>query len=724
MARLGGLFENQGIRPSASGEIQRPNTSNSIESQLKRITSILDATGKTSQKQLNSLQEELEEQRRHEEARERLNRNDRVSPNSSGAPSGSGENPNRVSPQDRLGMHNILNNLKGLRQGIMEGLSEGFANSSMSASFGAMKANPYAAAAGMLEEGLRAAFVQTREQMAVQNETLIDLQRNTGGLIDAGRIGADVYGNLTKRSRSLMTEANRANVSLDDVKDSLASVATAGFGNYMGVGYDIDKSQMELKNLGIDAARIKKLYNTDIIPAVGGLMKNFGYKSITQVKDIMIAGVQQARAQGIDPAGFSLNMQRIVDLSGKIHFKNGVKGMKDMALYATKLGLSIDDVAEGIFKMKNFQDVFVEQQKLMSLGFGASAAATGNIFALTQQGQHQEALNATYAALGEDFKNNIGGFDGQNLTMKGIQQLEAAGLEKDQITAFEKLLRQEAELGLSIEQLTGSINNLSERDAAALARIEEMNITTAEAWKQTMGELRSNWTDFLANTTAPLVEGLTGILSSKNQRTQLNAARNEAGMSWWEKVMAKKKSEKVINEIMSDESLTPEQRGKAITLYQAAELKAAKASAEIAMNKKIALKSETKTGVDSIVDINKYLQKLVGTTGDELGIRQQLNKELEEQLNAQEKLTNKAQDVDWNIVLGKAIDNLVNRAPDLDGLLIKPPRIQPGTVVLPKTQTSTITSQTTNTQQQAPVVNVNVNQSNDLINETKASIAN
>ena len=125
-----------------------------------------------------------------------------------------------------------------------------------------------------------AAIVQAAYgQILEMNNALIDLQRATGGVITATKLGYDVYGNAKNGMDSLKTAAIAANVSIGQISEALQSLYSNGFSTSMiGIDKSLDSTGKALADFGIQSAEMKKMYQADIGPAVQGFMKNFGMK--------------------------------------------------------------------------------------------------------------------------------------------------------------------------------------------------------------------------------------------------------------------------------------------------------------------------------------------------------------------------------------------------------------------------------------------------------------
>ena len=167
----------------------------------------------------------------------------------------------------------------------------------------------------------------TYEMMQEQNEAMIKLERATGGLASAATLGTNRFGKLEGSISTIGDVTRRANISLEEFSDAMTAFYADGGGHTMGTG-DLRQRKTAMMDLGVWGARIKKLYGADIIPAIRTLFQNWGQDGIMSLTDMMHDGVMQAKAEGLDPEQFAKNMNDVAKMSGKLTFKNGVKGMK------------------------------------------------------------------------------------------------------------------------------------------------------------------------------------------------------------------------------------------------------------------------------------------------------------------------------------------------------------------------------------------------------------
>ncbi len=370
----------------------------------------------------------------------------------------------------------------------------------------------------------------TYEMMAEQNEAMVKLERATGGLASAATLGTNRFGKLEGSISTIGDVTRRANISLEEFSDAMTAFYTGGGGHTMGTS-DIRQRKTAMMDLGIWGARIKKLYNADIIPAVRTLFQNWGQDGIMSLTDMMHDGVMQAKAEGLDPEQFAKNMNDVAKMSGKLTFKNGVKGMKDMAMYATKMGVGVDDIASGFSEMNSFTDIFENQARLAAMGFNNLGGAQGKVFGQRMQGDAQGAYMTELEGIVRDLQNQ-GGIDSKtgNLTERGQFMLGPNGLKysQEQIQAVVNVTHGMKNLGLTLKQALKPMNELPDSVKKMLRANEEANKTLGEQWAQTTGEFKAAVTDRMALLFGPFLDKLASWLGKWNAESQSEDAIERA----------------------------------------------------------------------------------------------------------------------------------------------------------------------------------------------------
>jgi len=356
----------------------------------------------------------------------------------------------------------------------------------------------------VIEHSIGDAFKQVLEL----NDSLVKLQRATGGVITSAKLGYDAFGNSTKGMMSLKTATIAANVSMGEFDDAMKSLSSGGFGQTIGAAQDLSKSQEDLSKYGIEAARAMKMYGADLGPSVRNLFQNFG-KGIGEATTLLKDGADKARSLGLNAAAFVKNFEGVTDLVGEVYFST-TEEMTKMAMIATQLGVSVGAMSKGLIKMNGITDLFSQQQKMAALGLDTTAKALSKIYALKQQGKGGEAARVSFAAMAKDMQKQ-GMTKGGAVTQQGIATLEAAGVDKEAIAGIQKLAQQAERTGIDVGQL-GDTSKLSRMQQLKLAHDEAANITLEEQFGQITGLVKQAFIDPLAKLFGPIMKGILNVL--------------------------------------------------------------------------------------------------------------------------------------------------------------------------------------------------------------------
>jgi len=418
-----------------------------------------------------------------------------------------------------------LNEAKGFK-GLAKNMGQTAAETellgtSMGEFMGAVEAGP-AALVAVAATVVAEVSKMTYEMMKEQNEAMINLERSTGGLASAATLGTNSFGRLEGSISTVGDVTRRANISIEQFSEAMQGFFTGGGGHTMGTG-DLRQRKTAMMDLGIWGAKIKKLYGADIIPAIRTLFQNWGQDGIMALTDMMHDGVMQAKAEGLDPEQFAKNMNDVAKMSGKLTFKNGVKGMKDMAMYATKMGVGVDDIANGFSEMNSFTDIFENQAHLGAMGFNNLGGAQGRVYGQRMQGDAQGAYMTEMESIVKDLQNQ-GGIDSKtgDLTAQGQFMLGPNGLKysQEQIQSVINVTHGMKNLGLTLKQALRPMSELPDSVKKMLKANEEANKTLSEQWSQTTGEFKAAVTDRLALLFGPFLDGLSKWLGKWNAESQ------------------------------------------------------------------------------------------------------------------------------------------------------------------------------------------------------------
>jgi phage-related protein len=357
----------------------------------------------------------------------------------------------------------------------------------------------------LLEDSIGGAF----KQVVALNESLIQLQRATGGMITASRLGYDAFGNSTTQVKSLSTSLLAANVDMENFSKAMESLASDGFGQTMGAANNLKNSQIELAKYGIEAARAMKLYGADLGPSVRNLFQNFGV-GIGQATDLLSKGADKAKLLGLNAKEFINNFAAVTALVGDVYFKT-TEEMSKMAMISTQLGVTVGKLAHGMVQMTTITDLFSQQQKTAALGLDTTARALSKIYALRKQGKGAEAVKIEVASIATDLKKaGMIGKEG-TVTTAGLDTLKAAGIDQEAIAGIQKMALQAERTGISLNKL-GDISQLSALERVKLAKDEAANITLQEQFAQITGLVKQSFIDPFAQMFGPALKNLMNVL--------------------------------------------------------------------------------------------------------------------------------------------------------------------------------------------------------------------
>lgn len=358
---------------------------------------------------------------------------------------------------------------------------------------------PWGVLIGAVIVGITKAYQQVMEL----NKQMTELTRGTGGAFDGGG-GFDMLGNASGAGGSLKTQAMMSNVDSGDVIKQVTqlSKSVTRFGANTPAINATKKAMMEF---GVESAKIAKIYGAEIGPAVGNLVKDMGL-SVKDATKNLVDGVAKAKAAGLDAGQFADNMKEATDLMGELTFKDGAAGMQKMALYATKMGMSVNEMVGGMTKMKGLNDLFAKQQEAASLGMHNQAQAMSKIYALQKQGLQAEAAAAEQTAIIADLKAQGMVDDKGIVNQAGLSTLEAMGKSGGDIKSIQRNAAASSQLGLSPEDMLKDISKLSPENARKRQGYERNNRTIEEQGDMILGSFTQTFIDPLAKLIGPIIK--------------------------------------------------------------------------------------------------------------------------------------------------------------------------------------------------------------------------
>lgn len=362
--------------------------------------------------------------------------------------------------------------------------------------------------AGFITDRLVDAFGQVMEL----NKELVNLERSTGGVVSAAKLGYDAMGNSAEGFKSLKTAAIEANISVEEFSGAMKSLVNAGFQE--GILGAIKPATEELQAFGVQAARMQKMYNADLGPAVAKFMNDFGMK-MGDAANFVGNAADKAQSLGLNVQGFMENLTAVANLAGEVYFKSREE-MQKMATIASQLGVSVNTLANGLVKMTNMNDLFSQQQKAASLGLSSLSKNLGQVYALQKTGRGGEAAKLQVTSIAQDLaKQGLINKEGQ-VSQQGIETLSAAGLDKEAIAGIQKMAREAQQSGIALSKL-GDTSKLTKEEQERLAAVQKANMTIGERMNVAWQGFLQKFIDPIANVLGPVIDivvsAFEGIMS-------------------------------------------------------------------------------------------------------------------------------------------------------------------------------------------------------------------
>lgn len=358
---------------------------------------------------------------------------------------------------------------------------------------------------------LTAIFIGAIHQIVALNDDLIKLQRQTGGALNANRLGFDTYGNNKVGGQSLATQAAYNNISTDEVFQGLQGFAE---GQVMGLADDLNNSGKALQDFGVQQGRLIKLYGVSS-QAIANVTKNMTQLYGIGIKDLnksLLHGTDTARKAGVSVNQFFENLSQVSNLVSSIYIKGGAEGLEKLSLTLTKLGISAGTAQKQLDDYKELTDIFEKTNQAVALGLTNYSNNVSKIFARGQLGDVNGALQLKLASLAKDIQTQ-GLFDGNGIQNVGLRQLNAAGLNEEEKKSVLKLLQQNKNLGLSFEKLSGEVKMTAD-EQKELRKEEFKNMTIQEKLMQSWSIFKANFLDPIGQIIGPMLDITLSIVNT------------------------------------------------------------------------------------------------------------------------------------------------------------------------------------------------------------------
>lgn len=360
-------------------------------------------------------------------------------------------------------------------------------------------------------DALISAGTKAVTQLMELNDSLINLQRSTGGVVTAAKLGYDSMGNSINGYKSLKTATIEANVSMAEFSGAIASLVDDSFGATIG---GVKIATGEIAAFGAEAAQMKKYYGADIGPTVRRLYQDYGM-SVKDATKFVGDASDKAQALGLNVAGFVKNLTDVTNLVGEVYFKNREE-MQKMATIASQLGVSVNTLSKGLIKMNGINDLFQQQQRNAALGLGTLSKNLAKIYALRATGKGGEAAKLETTSIAKDMARQGLINKGGEVTQQGIATLEAAGVSKDAIAGISKMAKEAEQTGIPIGKL-GDISKLTADEQSRLEKAQKENMSISERLNIAWDSFMQTFIDPIASLLGPIIESLVsafeGVIS-------------------------------------------------------------------------------------------------------------------------------------------------------------------------------------------------------------------
>ncbi len=356
-------------------------------------------------------------------------------------------------------------------------------------------------------KGVAELFGFALDQIIALNDELIKFNRRMSQSITATSIGFSNMGNggfgmQNIGSVNAITSQNGVGVS-----EFLDSFQAFQKGNIIGLSDKLQESAGALQDYGLTAAKLTKQFSVDATTLgtlTSSLLYNYGMK-IEDINKILKDGTDIAAANGVAVSAFFKNLSEASNLSGQIYISKGTAGLEKMAFLATKLNVSISDMAGFASKYQDYNSLYQRQNLASALGMWQVGKNTARIWADIRVGKVGEAFQEYITSAAKDLKRNNYIDDKGQVDFRGIQSLNAIGATQEEIKAIQNLTRAQKETGATFEELTGQVQaNLMTQ--IAMENFQRKNLTIAERFGQLWDKVKALVIDPIASILGPILD--------------------------------------------------------------------------------------------------------------------------------------------------------------------------------------------------------------------------
>ena len=361
----------------------------------------------------------------------------------------------------------------------------------------------------ILIDAIVALFKEALKQIFDASKMFIDIQRKTSGIVTREQLGYNQVGMTDYGRESIQHKTTAANVSMDQYKDAIGNLFTGPMGQVAGMRDNLATAGKDIDNFGIASARMTKLWNTDITKAVQGLTMGYNL-SLKEATETTQNFSWAAYDLGLNTSTAMANLEKLANGTGKYYFKSK-ENMQNLALLATKLGVSVDDLMEGTSKMNSMTDLFTQQQQLAALGLTSTANSAAKVYALRQTGEEDKAIALQQTSLAKDLVSNRFIDKNGNVTKQGIDTFKANGYSEEMVKAAGRMARDAKAAGVSFEAIADASHRTAE-EQRRIMQVQYQNATLTEKLGMIYNQLIQPFVDMIKGLIGPtIVELIDGL---------------------------------------------------------------------------------------------------------------------------------------------------------------------------------------------------------------------
>lgn len=360
---------------------------------------------------------------------------------------------------------------------------------------------------------LGAMLFMTFKRFINLSDKLVGFNRKMGlGMSSENLLGSDLFGN-NKNIGNLQSFIENQNLSFEDF---LTSYEAFNKGNIIG-SQNLENQKQDLLDFGRDTAKLSKFYGVsmqNLTNTASNLMFNYG-ASVKEINKTFDDGKHIAMGAGVNVQKFFENLEQASDMIGEYFIRGGVEGMNELALVATRLGMTTRGIMSSLDRYKTFHSQFELMNKATGYGLGETARNSRKVWALNRAGRQDEAIGIENISLARDMKN-LGRFKDGQIDTGGLTMLSQMGYDKEQIASVNRLLKMQEDLGnqgITYEMLVDA-NKRTEKQNEIIQAYERKNQSAGEKLNTAWNTIKTSILDPLGAVLAPVFDASLNAISS------------------------------------------------------------------------------------------------------------------------------------------------------------------------------------------------------------------